>query len=96
MYNISNNIIKCMILYRFQKKTAIWTITVKKLEISNKIIKKYIHCRCNKARYSVCSDLKSDLLAYKCMQYKPIQNHKRVTGHLKMHSLISLRKSFQY
>lgn len=69
---------------------------VKKLEISNKIIKKYIHCRCNKARYSICSDLKLYLLAYKCMQYKPIQNHKRVTGHLKMHSLISLRKSFQY
>lgn len=67
---------------------------VKKLEISNKIIKKYIHCRCNKARYSICSDLKSYLLAYKCMQYKPIQNHKRVTAHLKMHSFNFLKEKF--
>lgn len=67
---------------------------VKKLEISNKIIKNYIDV--TKDRCSICSDLKSYLLAYKCIQYKPIQNHKRVTGHLKMHSLISLRKSFQY
>lgn len=65
---------------------------VKKLEISNKFIKNIY--RCNKARYSICSDLKSDLLAYKCMQYKPIQNHKRVTTHLKMHSFNFLKEKF--
>lgn len=65
---------------------------VKKLEISNKIIKKYVDV--TKTWYSICSDLKSYLLAYKCMQYKPIQNHKRVTGHLKMHSFNFLKENF--
>lgn len=65
---------------------------VKKLEISNKIIKKYIDV--TKDRCSICSDLKSYLLAYKCMQYKPIQNHKRVTAHLKMHSFNFLEEKF--
>lgn len=43
---------------------------VKKLEILNKIIKKYIDVI--KDRCLICSDLKLYFLVYKCMQYKLI------------------------
>lgn len=67
---------------------------VKKLEISNKIIKKYVDVTKTDIQFAVIWN-RIFWLTNAC-SINQFKNQKRVTAHLKMLHLISLRKSFQY